>query len=95
MVIHFEEGAPNLDCDFPDEIWNAAVALEQCPAGIGRIMFPNRPKGYVRATRNLAHYAYNKATAMRCRLKGDITAALMYEAICERIYNNLPEYARW
>jgi len=58
-------------------------------------MFPDRPRGYVAATRSLAHYAYNKSTAMRCRLKGDINAALNYEAICERIYDNLPDYAKW
>lgn len=43
----------------------------------------------------LANYACNKATAIACRLKGDIAAATNYESICERIYQELPEDLRW
>jgi hypothetical protein len=61
----------------------------------GMQLFPERPKGYVAATRALANYAANKSTAMRCRAKGEVQTAIMYEEICERIYKHLPEFARW
>ena len=54
-----------------------------------------KPKGYTRAAKDCANYAANKATAMRCRLRGDIDKALMYERIADRIYDDLPEYAQW
>lgn len=63
--------------------------------GTAALIFPEKPKGYVRATKDLAHYAANKATAVRLRLEGKIDRALYYESIAERIYNNLPEYAKW
>jgi hypothetical protein len=44
-------------------------------------------KGATAAAGALSNYAWNKATACDCRLKGDIPAALVYEAICDRIYS--------
>ena len=58
-------------------------------------LFPDKPAGHYRATANLASYASNKATAMRCRERGDVEVALMYEGICDRIYKQLPTFARW
>lgn len=60
-----------------------------------RELFPAGGKGTRKATADLANYASNKATAMGCRLRGDIEGALMYEAICDRIYQGLPDFARW
>jgi hypothetical protein len=84
---------PNFDAMEPDELmefWSAHNA------GRGRkALFPDGGLGTMRATADLANYASNKATAMRCRLKGDIETAQMYERICETIYNGLPEWARW
>jgi hypothetical protein len=58
-------------------------------------LFPGRGKGVVTATHNLASYASNKATAMQCRIRGEIESAMMYEGICDRIYAKLPDFARW
>lgn len=52
-------------------------------------------KGYTRLAAQLGAYAINKATAMGCRLKGDISAALVYEQICDNIYKKLPADLRW
>lgn len=52
-------------------------------------------RGARRAVANLANYASNKATAMQCRARGDISGAEYYENICERIYRDIPTYARW
>lgn len=61
----------------------------------GAELFPSRPAGYLSATRALANYAANKATAMRCRARGDIGIAAHYERIAARIYDGLPAFARW
>jgi hypothetical protein len=45
--------------------------------------------------RDCANYAANKSTAIHCRGRGDIQSALMYENIANRIYQSLPEYAKW
>lgn len=60
-----------------------------------RELFPDRPKGFCTATKDLGAYAANKVVARNLRLKGDIAQALEYEGICERIYNSLPDFARW
>lgn len=91
------DGVPNLDCYSvnADDVWKLAECLTRQSRHAGRIMFPHRTAGYVSATINLGHYAYNKATAMRCRARGDSLGAGNYDAICDRIYARLPEYARW
>jgi hypothetical protein len=43
----------------------------------------------------LADYANHKAGAMKFRLAGHIVAAQRIEASMERIYEQLPEWARW
>ena len=88
---------PNLDGMFPDDL--RAFAME-CTQGIrpiraARKYFGTSAKGRTRAIRDLGHYAWNKLTAMECRIRGDIPAALNYEAICDRIYGRLPNFARW
>ncbi len=60
-----------------------------------RELFPDGGRGTKRAAADLANYASNLHTAQSCRLRGDVTAALMYERICERIYAKLPAQAKW
>lgn len=87
----------NLDCLSvdPADLANWAQAIQTRPRLAARDMFPMRPAGYVKATRDMAHYAWNKAAAMRCRSRGDVMGATLYEGICDRIYEGLPEFARW
>lgn len=83
---------PNLDCETPEalmQFWLTHQGGRQSFA-LGLI-----GPGSRRATADLANYASNKATAMQCRLRGDITTALRYEGICDRIYKALPEVAQW
>lgn len=89
------DGPPNLDCMADsDEVWEFAESVKPRPRIAARLMFPSRPKGYVSATISLMHYAYNKATAMRCRVRGDMQAAQNYESICDSIYSRLPDFAK-
>jgi hypothetical protein len=91
----YEPGAPNLDAQPRDELLSFDGYCRGRPVQTAKQLFPDRPAGYVRATRDLGHYAANKAAAMLCRSTGDITGALVYEKICDNIYNKLPAFARW
>ena len=91
-------GAPNLDGMSAGDLWDfwkKMGASSVRPLSQARKMFPGRKKGIVRATIDLRNYAANKATAMQCRKRGDIKAALMYEGIADKIYKELPTWARW
>ncbi len=86
----------NLDTMEQDELWTFWSATRGVrPIKSARALFPERPKGYVTAFKNLGNCAANKATAMSCRIAGDANAALMYERIADRIYSELPAFARW
>ena len=89
----------NLDSMTIEEVhaWAVKYTRNTCvkPITLARALFPNRPKGYVAAMHDTGNYAWNKYVAMRCRLQGDINAALMYESIADRIYSKLPDFARW
>ena len=84
----------DLDTSDPEELMAFWLITYHHPIATGRILFPERPDRYVAATTSLGLYASNKATAIRCRLQGDISTAQMYEGICDRIYSRLPAYAK-
>lgn len=96
---YFEDdtGAPNLDgASCSDDLMKFWTWAQNChPVITGRRLFPERPKGYVTATRDLGAYAANKATAMTAREAGSIRSAQCYETICDTIYADLPQWARW
>ena len=54
----------------PDSLreWAQRIGNGIRPVKAARELFPERPSGYVHATRQLFHYAQNKAVAMECRL---------------------------
>lgn len=56
---------------------------------------PTAPIGRLFVAKTLRNYCWNKATAMGLRAKGNIGRAMEYEAICERLYNSLPTWAKW
>jgi hypothetical protein len=72
-----------------------AVGINNHPVKFARAAFPDRPRGWIEATKDIANYCWNKLTAMRCRKEGHINRAMMYEEICDKIYKELPEYAKW
>ena len=85
----------NLDAMTRTELWKLWTRTHCRPRIAARELFPMRQRGYVRTAESIGHYACNKSVAMDCRLRGDIQAALIYEHICENIYDRLPDYARW
>ena len=85
MKLHEGMGSPNLD-GYPTEDLMDFWYVTSRGWAMARYLFTNRPTSYITATAMLGNYAANKATAMQCRAKGDITAAQIYEHICEQIY---------
>ncbi len=61
---------------------------------IAKQWFPGA-KGQYRHAKNIRAYIWNAITARGCRERGEIQAALMYEAICDRVYSDLPPQAKW
>jgi hypothetical protein len=57
-------------------------------------LFGKREKA-VRAVKDMANYAINRVTALRLQDEGKNTEADRYLEICERIYQELPEFAQW
>ena len=92
MAYTYTDSVPNLDA-MPAEDLKQFWFMHQKGGNARRVGL--RGKGSRVATADLANYASNKATAIECRLRGDIQYATMYEDICERIYQNLPAVARW
>jgi len=93
-MTNYDDYGINLDGMYPDDLMAFWYRASRGWA-TARELFPDRPTGYVSATRDLANYASNKATAMRLREAGNIQAAFRYETIADRIYDSLPEFARW
>lgn len=89
------EGAPNLDAQTGEDLMDFWACVRFGPVRMARLLFPERPKGYVTATERLAAYASNKSPAMSCRARGELQGAECYESICEGLYERLPEWARW
>lgn len=99
VIIEGDIGAPNLDCMEIDDLREFWLSTFERANGEqykkARELFPSRRSGYVKITTSLGSYAINKATAMRCRLRGEIGEALKYEQICDRIHLWLPLWATW
>jgi hypothetical protein len=73
-------------------------ALARLPAArVARVLFSERerPKGYTRAALQIREYAACAIAARMWRHGGQIAQAMKHEAECERIYQSLPEFARW
>jgi hypothetical protein len=88
------DGPPNMDAMPSDELMTIWNTINREPVRTARAWFPDAYRGFVAATRDLGAYASNTATAMDCRRRGDIGTAVMYETICDRIYDRLPAFAR-
>lgn len=88
-----ENNVPNLDCEASADLM---AFWKKHQRGLRYLdLFPSGGRGSKSATADLANYASNKATAQQCRLRGDIRSAAMYEDIADRIYESLPEFAKW
>lgn len=87
---------PNLDCMTETDLMSF-WQLHHCGRNrkAAQSLIGDRRKGYTKLAGNLAAYACNKASAMACRLRGDIQTASIYEHHCELLYWELPTDLRW
>jgi hypothetical protein len=86
---------PNLDCMPADELRAFCGRYHRASRKDAEALVGDRRKGFTTVAAALANYAINKATAMGCREKGDITAAHVYENACDLCYKRIPEDLRW
>ena len=84
-----ESPVPNLDALSRSELGAFVEQAEQA-----RNLWGGR-RGGVRVTALLRSYALHKASAICFRLAGEIPQAVADEQTCERIYGQLPVWARW
>lgn len=89
------EGVPNLDAMPADDLMMFWMRYRHPTRSDAEALIGDRRRGFTTIAGSLSGYASNKATAMRCRERGDIRAAQVYETICESIYAGLPEDCRW
>ena len=89
---------PNLDAMTTDDLmtfWRKYALGGRTRRVDAQELIGDRRPGYTGLARALANYASNRATAQRCRVRGNIVAALNYEHICQMIYDGLPADLRW
>ncbi len=86
---------PNLDGMAKSELMAFWSKYRSQSRKLAAELIGDKRRGYVTLANKLANYACNKAVAMDCRLKGNIAAAVIYESVCERIYDDLPTDLRW
>lgn len=85
----------NLDAMHADDLFAWSHTFGHATKAQRLEAFGRIGRGTVRALKDCANYAANKGTAMQCRERGHVQTALQYENIADKIYNRLPEYARW
>lgn len=77
---HLAASLPNLDCFVtPGECGECADELKEVAAAMA----------------SLHAYAMFKGKAMKHRLAGEINQALHVESVCDSLYKQLPEWAKW
>ncbi len=86
---------PNLDAMAEDDLMSFWSRYARPSRKDAESLIGDRRRGFTTLAGRLAGYASNKATAMACRRRGDIQAALIYEHICDSIYERLPADLQW
>lgn len=89
-----EPGAPNLDGMSRGDLMQFWARFNR-PSRKDAERLVGRRRGFTSIVSDLAAYAANKATAMRCRAEGKIETALSYERIADGIYDRLPADIKW
>lgn len=86
---------PNFDDMSADDLMNFWSQYHRPRRVEAAALLGGKRPGYTTIVARVAGYAANKAAAIQCRLSGDISGAMTYEAICDAIYRRLPEDLRW
>ena len=86
---------PNFDGMEPDALMAFWKRYTRPTRKDAEKLIGDKRKGYTSIASVLASYACNKAVAIRCRERGDLPAAEVYETICEITYDDLPTDLKW
>lgn len=86
---------PNFDAMTSDELMAFWSKYHRPTRKDAEALVGDRRPRFTRIAAALANYACNRAVAMSCREKGDLTAASIYGHACESIYSGLPADVRW
>lgn len=86
---------PNLDLLTEKELMDFWSKYHQASRKDAAELIGDKRPGYTNLAATLANYACNKATAISCRLRGDIDAAFIYEHAADICYNQLPSDLKW
>ena len=91
-----EIGAPNIDGLHPQDIWELVMRIrgQSARRRAAREWFGGR-RGAIAAVKEIEFYARLTFTARACRQRGEIQSALHYEECADRVYQDLPEWAKW
>lgn len=76
------------------ELWAFWNQYHRAGPKLSGSLFPSRYPNYVNATRRLAAWAANRATALQCYERGDRKGAERYNRICRVVFSSLPLWAR-
>lgn len=90
-----EAGPPNLDCMDAAELMEWAETFSAPDRSLAAFIFPDRPRGMIRAARQMSSYAASKARAMDARAAGRIGEAQSLEDGCAITFKAMPVFARW
>ena len=82
---------PNLDCMNDDDRKKVMASF----ASKIQEYFAEGDRHTAGTYRNLLTYCQCKRAATKARFAGNIPQASVHEDNCDKIYNNLPEWARW
>lgn len=85
---------PNLDTMSAEEL-HAFWDKYQRPTRVNAAALVGKIRGYVTLTKDLAHYAINRATSLECRARGDTESAQIYERVADNIYQRIPPRCGW
>jgi hypothetical protein len=86
---------PNLDALPSDELKHFFTRKPGRLLDQARDLFPDLRVGYFIAYKQLLRYARSKHSAIELRSKGNIMMAQQMEEHMDRIYKQLPKWARW
>jgi hypothetical protein len=78
----------DINLDDPNELEEFIEKYKNSSGQIIANQLKLKGKGSALLAKALSNYAWNKKTAIYCRVKGKINRALKYEKICDNIYVN-------
>ena len=78
----------------PEELEYLSTCIDADPDKTAQSLFPDRPAGHLDATARIGQWAIHQKVVLDCTAEDKPHVALIYDKICHRIWQKLPDYAR-